>query len=329
MRELFGPVLDRRSLQAVAALLERPICAVDVGCRDGVRARWRELGSHGVLIGFEADAEECARLNDGAGQAGNERYEPLALAAQAGSATLYLTADPQSASLYPPNADAIRRHPELWRHEPRGTASVETTTLDRWAADRPIDVLKVDVQGAELDVLRGGESALAAMRAVEIEVEFQPVYVGQPLFGDVDSFMRAHGFVLWRLRDIAHCGLTPARRDESAFVVGAAAETTRTGGRITWANAVYVREEAADGDVARDWTVSARDACVAALFDLPELVVLNLERASRAAEGGARRTLRRQLRRARRRANRRRLHGLFWGAPRHLRGFIGARLAQS
>ncbi|HEX4034142.1 MAG TPA: FkbM family methyltransferase [Solirubrobacteraceae bacterium] len=329
MRELFGPVLDPRSLQAVAALLERPICAVDVGCRDGVRQQWRALGSHGVLIGFEADSEECARLNASASEAGSERYEPLVLAAREGPATLHLTADPESASLYPPNTDAIRRHPELWRHEPHGSTTVQATTLDRWAQDRPVDVLKVDVQGAELDVLRGGESTLATTRALEVEVEFQPLYVGQPLFGDVDAFLREHGFVLWRLRDIAHCGLTSVGRDEAAFVVGERAETTRTGGRVSWANAVYVRSEAADPDVRLDWTASARDACAAVLFDLPELVVLNLERAAEGAQGGARRTLRRQLRKARRRAQRRRLHGLFWEAPRHVRGFVGARLAQS
>jgi FkbM family methyltransferase len=324
---LSGPVLDARSLQAVAALLERPIRAVDVGCRDGVRAQWRALGGHGELIGFEANAEECARLNAAAAE--GERYEPFALGAHEGPATLHLTADPQSASLYPPNTDAIRRHPELWRHEPKGTTMLETTTLDRWAESRPIDILKVDVQGAELDVLRGGESTLATTRMLELEVEFQPLYVGQPLFGDVDSFLREHGFVLWRLRDIAHCGLTPAHRDEWAFVTGDAVERTRTGGRISWANAVYVRSESADADVRLDWRVSARDACAAALFDLPELVVLNLERAVGGAEGGARRTLRRQLRKARRRANRRRLDGLLREAPRHAQGFARARLERN
>jgi FkbM family methyltransferase len=157
----FGRVLDDTGLRTIAALLDRPIHAVDVGCRDGIRAEWKELGPYGSLVGFEPDGEECARLN-AAARAGEIRYEPIALAASSGQATLYLTADPQSASLYPPSEDAVRRHPELWRHEPRGTTTVATTTLDEWAADRhanAIDVLKIDVQGAELDVLRGAEPA--------------------------------------------------------------------------------------------------------------------------------------------------------------------------
>jgi Methyltransferase FkbM domain len=224
--------------------------------------------------------------------------------------------------------EAVRRHPELWRHEPRGTTTVNTTTLDSWAQSAhagPIDVLKVDVQGAELDVLRGAETSLASVRMLELEVEFQPLYERQPLFGDVDHFLRERGFVLWRLRDIAHCGLTPARRDERAFVTGDAVETTRAGGQVSWANAVYVRREIGDPAPHGDWRTNARDACVAALFDLPELVVLSLTLAAQGAPAGPRRTLRRQLRRASRRANGRRLHGLFWEAPRHVRGFVGAR----
>lgn len=324
---VIGPAVDARGLRAIAALLDRPVHGVDVGCRAAIRPQWRALGPYGSLIGFDADGEECARLNAGA-IAGQERYEPIALAASTGEATLYLTADPESASLYPPNEEAIRRHPELWRHEPRGTTTVATTTLDEWAQrtqSAPIDLLKIDVQGAELDVLRGAEAGLTSVRALELEVEFQQLYVGQPLFGDVDAFLRERGFVLWRLRDLSHCGLTPSRRDERAFPLGDAVEKTRVGGRLSWANAIYVREEMGDPGAACEWQTSARDACVAAVFDLPELTILALERAAAGASGETRRTLTRELRRARGRANSRRLHGLFWEAPRHVRGFVGAR----
>ena len=331
MPRALRPVLDGPGLRTLTELLERPLCAIDVGCRDGVRPEWRALGPYGSLIGFDADEEECARLN-AAALPGHERYEPVVLAASSGEAPLYLTADPQSASLYPPNAEAVGRHPELWRHAPQGTTMVSTTTLDAWAEDagsRPIDVLKVDVQGAELDVLRGAEQSLASVRALELEVEFQALYVGQPLFGDVDAYLRERGFILWRLRDIAHCGLTKSRRDEAAFIVGDASETTRVGGQITWANAVYVREELGDPGQQVSWDTSTLDACVAGMFDLAELTELALERAVASAPAGPRRVISRQLSRVRRRANQRRLHGLFWGAPQHANGFVRARIRRS
>jgi len=124
-------------LRALAALLERPIVAVDVGCREGARPAWRELGEHGLLVGFDPDPDECARLNAAAGDAGRERYEPLALAATAAELALHVTTDPQSSSLYAPNPAAIRRYPELWRHHERATETIQTTTLDAMRGQRP------------------------------------------------------------------------------------------------------------------------------------------------------------------------------------------------
>lgn len=300
--------LDAAELSAIAALLDRPLVAVDVGCRGGVHAAWRALGPPALLVGFDADPAECARLNDAAGDSPHECYEPVALAAQTGEAALYVTVDPQCSSLYPPSEDAIRRYPELGSHTAlRGTQTIETSTLDAWSkqADAgPIDALKVDVQGAELDVLRGAERSLSSVRVLELEVEFQPLYRGQPLFADVDRFLRACGFSLWRMRELSHCGLSPAGRDEPVFAVGDQVERTRLGGQVAWANAVYVRNEVADADAPATWAVRARDACVAAVFYLPELVELALTQAVKDAPDPARSALSCALASARRRASR-------------------------
>jgi FkbM family methyltransferase len=329
MPGLTRPPLDSADLSTVAGLLERPLVAIDVGCRDGIRPAWRELGPNALLVGFDPDPAECARLNAAAGDPTQERYEPLALAASNGEATLHLTADPQSSSLYPPDPDAVRRYPELWRHEPRGTETIVTTTIDAWAQGADlgaIDALKIDVQGAELDVLRGAEQSLESVRMIETEVEFQELYEGQPVFTDVDRFLRDRGFALWRLREIHHCGLSPAGRAEPVFGVGDYVEHTRLGGQIAWANAVYVHEELADARAPISWLARADDACVSSIFGFPELVELALREAVATAPEPARTTLAGVLKRARRRANWRRLDDLFRRAPTHARGFVQARV---
>jgi FkbM family methyltransferase len=310
--------LDGPGLTAIAALLDRPLVVLDVGCRDGVRPEWRALGPDASLIGFDADPVECARLNETVPDGARERYEPIALGATDGPATLHVTADPQCSSLYPPDEEYVRRYPELWRHAPRSTQTVVTSTLDTWAEHAgagPVDALKIDVQGAELDVLRGAQRNLASVRLLELEVEFQPLYRGQPLFGDVDEYLRERGFTLWRLREIKHCRLSPTRRVEAPFAVGDAVERAGGGGQIAWANGVWVRNELADPDAREDWTVRARDACAAAIFDSPELVQLALAQAVDAAPPGPRATLADQLTRVGRRAARGRLRGSWRATP--------------
>jgi hypothetical protein len=164
------------------------------------------------------------------------------------------------------------------------------------------------------------------VRVIETEVEFQELYQGQPLFTDVDRFLRERGFGLWRLREIHHCGLSRAGRGEPVFGVGDYVERTRLGGQIAWANAIYVRDELADVRASHDWLTRARDACVASIFGLPELVELALRESVANAPEPARSTLALLLKRARRRANRRRIDDLFSRAPAHAHGFVDARV---
>lgn len=59
--------------------------------------------------------------------------------------------------------------------------------------------LKVDVQGAELDVLDGARATLADTEAVALEVSMFELMKGAPQFHDVVAYMREHGFVAFEL----------------------------------------------------------------------------------------------------------------------------------
>jgi FkbM family methyltransferase len=100
----------------------------------------------------------------------------------------------KSSSLYAP-AETLAVHPWL-RFDT--CIEVPVRTLADVAAgegiDR-IDFVHLDVQGAELDVLRGAGRWLAGIGLVWLEVEARPLYRGQPLRDDVEAFMRGHGFV--------------------------------------------------------------------------------------------------------------------------------------
>lgn len=73
----------------------------------------------------------------------------------------------------------------------------QSKTLDQVAgAYAKIDLLKLDVQGAELEVLKGGTATLKRTRLAWIEVSFKPLYKNSPLFHDIQQYMESQGFVM-------------------------------------------------------------------------------------------------------------------------------------
>lgn len=65
------------------------------------------------------------------------------------------------------------------------------------AWERPA-LLKLDLQGFELEALRGAEGLLERIDFVLVESAFQEVYQGEPLFNDIHAFLSAKGFALIR-----------------------------------------------------------------------------------------------------------------------------------
>jgi protein O-GlcNAc transferase len=206
-----------------------PLTIVDVGAAsldkaDPYHVLAERTASH--IIGFEPDHKTCAALN----AAGKLRhsYFPFAIGA-GGPARLHVTASGESSSLYAPNADLLKHFTSLsGMLEVKHVSNVETHPLDDVVGAREIDFLKIDVPGGEMDVLKGAARLLPTALAVELEVEFLPMYEGAPLFGDVDARMRSAGFQLHTFLDVYRPAYTP-------FVDSGAGHS-----QAMWADAVYV-----------------------------------------------------------------------------------------
>ncbi len=112
-----------------------------------------------------------------------------------GTATIHLTAGAEAHSLLGFEAGNPCAR---WTKEV-GEEAVEVCTLDHWCHEedidgRQVDILKLDVQGAELQALYGAKKLLQDVRVVYLEVSFVPIYKDCPLFGEVDAFLSARGF---------------------------------------------------------------------------------------------------------------------------------------
>jgi FkbM family methyltransferase len=175
---------------------------------------WNIFAPNLTIYGFDADADACEAANtDLETRAINwtEKHIPLALAESEGETTLYVTQQPACSSLYPPDDAYMARF----------TLLPELASFD----------FSVDVQGADLQVLKGAAEVLErSVLAVQIEVEFAQIYQNQPLFADIDSHLRKQGFTLFDLYT------TPRVRACSPV------HSTLHPGQLLWGEAFYLRD---------------------------------------------------------------------------------------
>jgi hypothetical protein len=79
-------------------------------------------------------------------------------------------------------------------------------------------------------------------------VEFNPLYEGQPLFCDVDRFLRDRGFALWRFNNLAHYSTGILAGEPHSMLVGTDPGGHQyvafANGQLFWADALYVKEAA-------------------------------------------------------------------------------------
>ena len=145
----------------------------------------------------EIDRAQCDELNRAAPR--GMRYYPRALAKADETRTLYETADPLCTSLYVPDPRYCESFNNLDGQRLKSVTEVRTSSLDSFVREESLgapDFLKMDIQGAELEVLEGGPKALTSLLAIVAEASFVPMYRDQPLYGDLDAHLRGRGFML-------------------------------------------------------------------------------------------------------------------------------------
>lgn len=141
------------------------------------------------------------------------------------SRTFYETEWGPTSSMYVPNLSGISDFTGLAEIcTVAKTTEVQTRRLDE-VIDEDVHFLKLDVQGGELDVLKGAVVLLKNVLVIHAEVEFYPMYRDQPLFGDVSSFLFEHGFELFDLPKLIKYSYQP---------------TAEPLERLLWGEAVFI-----------------------------------------------------------------------------------------
>ena len=227
------------------------IKVVDIGAsaEDGSPPPYKGLLAIGDvdLVGFEPHAESLAALTLKKGPF--ETYLPHVIADGARH-TLNLCFGPGMTSLLTPNLPTLSLFHlfPIWA-QIRATEIVDTVRLDDVPETDGADFIKIDIQGAELLALSHGLKRLRDVCIIQIEVNFVPMYVGQPLFSEIEQFLRHNGFMFHRFLDSEARMLRPMVIDDNPH-----------GGmsQLVWADGIFVR------DLARLDLYSDRQLLVAA-----------------------------------------------------------------
>ena len=185
------------------------------------------------VTGFEPNPLECQKLNDMYQDSKAYRYYPE-FVGLGGAATFYETNWFMTSSLYKPNASVLSRFHELENVVQLVAQHAVNTVSIADLPDLPeLDMIKIDVQGAELDVFKGAGQRLDDVLVIWTEVEFLPLYENQPLFSDVDQYLRQRGFMFHTFDGIA------VRGHRSYAQQATSAKGMR---QVLWSDAVFIRD---------------------------------------------------------------------------------------
>lgn len=181
-------------LRTLRALEIEPKSIVDAGANIGQFARAAtETFPSATIIAFEPLPDIAEQMRSNLGDTEHVDVRTQALGRDDGTVILRRNEYSQASSVLRLRSDAARS----FKLQERDTVEVPVSRLDTALQgenlERPL-LIKLDLQGYELEALHGAEQTLGGTSYVLVEIALQPMYEGQPDFDDVYSFLKSAGF---------------------------------------------------------------------------------------------------------------------------------------
>ncbi|HLN55267.1 MAG TPA: FkbM family methyltransferase [Bacteroidales bacterium] len=189
-----------RSIRLAKMLPQQDFLIVDIGGGIGASViLYRKYFPENHIIAFEPITENYnaikSRIKDLENievvnkALGNENsFIPMNIANRITSSSLLpLSADPGSEAFSEKNLGKSRDE------------NIEVVRLDDFLLTNPRDIgiMKIDVQGYEMNVLKGAEKTLERTKVIVLEANNHEGYSGAPKYYETDEFLRNHNFTLY------------------------------------------------------------------------------------------------------------------------------------
>ncbi|NGX34387.1 MAG: hypothetical protein K1060chlam1_00740 [Candidatus Anoxychlamydiales bacterium] len=196
---------------------------VDVGATGGMDGNWNEIKNFCHYITFDPDP----RAQIISSYAKQTNYNFALWSEKKGNLPFYLTKRPEASTLFKLNKNTLSSFLNSECHEELKISKINTNSIEN-LLKHPFDFIKVDAEGADLEILKGSEKFLKkSCLGIEVEVSFINRHKNAPYFSETDSYIRNLGFVLMDLQTEKWI------RKNNSF-------STKTNPQLIWGNAIYV-----------------------------------------------------------------------------------------
>jgi len=176
---------------------------IDVGANIGQYAMLtRKLGFKGEIISFEPGLSEFNRLLKNSEKDKNWKIYNLALGSREEKSTINISRNSYSSSMLEVLTSLTSCSPdsEFIKKE-----SINVTTLDSLFSDlvdkNDVVFLKIDVQGAEKQVIQGAKESLKKIKGIQIEMSLEELYKEETLFLEMIEILKNLGFNLYSIEN--------------------------------------------------------------------------------------------------------------------------------
>lgn len=191
--EVLGRLLDGREVTGI----------LDAGASDGrVTRKLLRCFPQATAYCFEPNVPQYGEAwRAYAAEEPRARVAHLALADEAGELELHVAQGVGSTSLFRPRTRYLDMYPGQTAVE--RVEKVPVVRLDDWLDENgapPIQLMKFDIQAAELKAMKGAEQTIRnQVLAIYTEIFFNPMYEGGAIYSEIDLFLRGCGFSLYNL----------------------------------------------------------------------------------------------------------------------------------
>jgi len=206
---------------------------IDIGSSGQLDSKWHPLRPLINIVGFDPNEQDCAAQNSKDLGFKSQLFLPHAVADTVGARNLYITRSAGCYSLLKPRKEWLDR---FSFHELFDVLRVESLNTVRLCdipelKGRLFDIVKLDVQGLELPILKTSHEVLKSVFYLETENGFTQNYEGETTFAEIDLFLRENDFLMFDIN-------TTHRVSRSNRVTGDYGPREQ----LLWAESVWLRD---------------------------------------------------------------------------------------